>query len=159
MIAAIFTLLCVFFFPRTEAATLVFKGTPVSRISATGDESNRSLLSSGQKHEFTLLITKKDGKYIWESRDQRELILVESGTFTHFISPGTGWIKIGHSSKLIEVLNTAKAAGISEEGLAQLLGNNHLSKWMLEHKYFYFEFITRGMFVGVYWGFADDLDP
>ena len=30
---------------------------------------------------------------------------------------------------------------------------------MLDHEFFYFEVITQGMFVGVYYGFADTLDP
>jgi alkaline phosphatase len=145
-------------FTHLQARTLVFKGTPVSRVSLTAEQANREDLTSGQQHEFALLITKKDGKYIWESRESKEMIKIDAGTFTHFISPATGWVKIGHTSQFLEVLKMAKASGIGEEGVKMLIGQNHLSDWMLEHKYFYFEVITQGMFVGIYYGFADELD-
>jgi len=145
-------------YSHLQARTLVFKGTPVARASLTADQAERQELSSGQQHEFQLLITAKDGKYIWESRESKELIKVDSGTFTHFIAPTTGWIKIGHTSQFLKVLKMAKDSGVGEEGLKMLIGKSHLSDWMLKHEFFYFEVITQGMFVGIYWGFADELD-
>ena len=141
------------------AKQLVIKGTPVVRVTSSPDESHRQVLSSGQQNEFQLLITKDNDEYVWESRDQHQLVTTESGIFSYFVAPTTGWIKVGSTGKFTEVLKMASAAGIDEDGLMQLVSQNFLTDWMLEHKYFYFEFITMGMFTGVYWGYADEFDP
>ena len=74
----------------SEAKQLVFKGTPLVNVALDSDTATRNVLKNGKKHEFALLITKENGKYLWESREQRELVKVDSGAFTHFISPGVG---------------------------------------------------------------------
>jgi phage antirepressor YoqD-like protein len=56
---------------------------------------------------------------------------------------------IGHTAQFLEVLKLAEASGIGEEGLKVLIGQNHLSGWMLDHKYIYFEVITQGMSIGI----------
>jgi len=156
-------LLCLLSLALSEnisAKQLVIKGTPVVNIASNGDQTNRTELTEGQDHQFTLLITKDDsGRYLWESREGKELIRTDQGVFTHFLSPGSGWIKIGKTSELLSILEKAKAAGIGEDGLLQLLSNNQLSDWMFEHEFFYFEMITQGMFVGLYYGYADEFDP
>jgi hypothetical protein len=143
----------------SSAKQLVLKGTPVVRLSATPDESNREVLSSGQQREFQLLITKDDDGYIWESREGTQLSAKTGGIYTYFTNPVNGYMKIGSMKELSAAVDAMQAAGATEEIVKGVLAQNHLSGWMLDHEYFYCEVITQGMFVGTYWGYADEFSP
>ncbi|MCG3769479.1 MAG: hypothetical protein JW384_00601 [Nitrosomonadaceae bacterium] len=144
------------------AKQLVLKGTPVVRVMLSpGGEVKKEELSAGQRNEFMLLITKDGENYTWESREQKPLVVMESGAYTHFVSPSYGWIKVGDGSKLKETIEAARATGakIDDQMVAQVLAEQFVAPWMLKHEYFYFEVITQGMLVGVYWGYADEFSP
>ena len=36
---------------------------------------------------------------------------------------------------------------------------NHIPEWAAKYKYVYYEVVTEGMLVGVYYGVADEFDP
>ena len=40
-----------------------------------------------------LVAVKKDGKYYWQSRENKEMRKMESGAFIHFIAPSSGYVK------------------------------------------------------------------
>jgi len=78
-----------------EAQEDSFTGTPLLRVDADPNETKRTELSdaAGQKYECRVL--RKGRKYVWASRDNRELIRANAGDWTYYISPeGTGYVKV-----------------------------------------------------------------
>ena len=74
--------------------TVVFEGYPLSRVSSDADMTEREELNPAQIKEFRVLIVKRDDKYFWASRENKELIYVTSGAAHWFIAPSSGYIKI-----------------------------------------------------------------
>lgn len=74
--------------------TVVFEGYPVSRVSSNAEMTEREELNAAQMKEFRVLIVKRDDKYFWVSRENKELIYVTSGAAHWFIAPTSGYIKI-----------------------------------------------------------------
>ena len=73
----------------------VFVGNPRVRFDADGKTTSPHELSGEGAEKYACRITKSGRKYIWASRENRELIRSEAGDFTYFISPeGTGYVKI-----------------------------------------------------------------
>ena len=58
---------------------VVLKGYPFARVVSTPDTCYREVLDIGQRNEFMLLVSKDGEKYVWETRAERELVLVPSG--------------------------------------------------------------------------------
>jgi hypothetical protein len=58
---------------------VVLNAIPQSKIISSADATERTQLNESQQNKFRLLITKKNGKYYWASRKNRELIRKISG--------------------------------------------------------------------------------
>lgn len=77
------------------ATTLVVNGLPIVKVMSDIEGTEFMNLSEDESFEYRLMITKKDGKYIWASRENKELLLNQSGLFFYFFNPtGAGYIKI-----------------------------------------------------------------
>lgn len=77
------------------AETVVFSALPSSRVSSTDTSTKREMLTADKQKEYRLVITKRDGKYYWASRENRELYYTLSGVFHIFIDlRGGGYVKI-----------------------------------------------------------------
>jgi len=74
--------------------TIVFSGYPASRVESGFDSTAQETLTAEQSTEYRVLIVKRDGKYYWASRENKELLHFQSGLAHWFISPSSGYIKI-----------------------------------------------------------------
>ncbi len=73
----------------------VFVGNPRMRFDADGKATTPHEMSGEGAQKYACRIVKSGRKYIWASRDNRELIRSEAGDYTYFISPeGAGYVKI-----------------------------------------------------------------
>ncbi len=112
---------------------IVFSGYPASKIESGFDNTAQSNLTEEQAIEYRVLIIKRDGKYYWASRDNKELVHFQSGIAHWFISPTNGYIKI---------IDPTLVAG----------GQDPAQFVYMEHVTLILETIT-------YWGAGDELAP
>lgn len=83
--------------------TVVLNTAPSSRVSSSDANTKREALSPAQQQEFRLVIKKRDGKYFWASRENRELLYTMSGAFHIFMDPrGGGYVKVFDKNLLAE---------------------------------------------------------
>lgn len=74
---------------------VVLNGTPAIRCSSSIQETGNESLSPEDRVKNRVTITKKDGKYFWTTRENRELLHRVSGGFHYFIEPGgAGYVKV-----------------------------------------------------------------
>jgi hypothetical protein len=73
---------------------LVFSGTPTVKVESASHASNRVELTPQEQAEYRVLITARNGKYYWASRENKELFHFRSGAFDWFVAPGSGYIKV-----------------------------------------------------------------
>jgi hypothetical protein len=115
---------------------VVLNAVPDSKVISSSDGTERITLSQSQRNEFRLLITQKNGKYFWSTRENKELILQMSGAVHIFIEPGgAGYIEVFDTTYLPKS--------------AQPEGKRYLYK---EHLRNFHTNIT-------YWGQADEFNP
>jgi hypothetical protein len=81
-----------------EAQTVAeFEGTPKMGINEFGVFRAPTDLTPEEQATHKVLITKKDDKYYWTSRENRELRKFESGAFvTYWTLDGSGYVRIGN---------------------------------------------------------------
>jgi len=152
---------------RAEARKeVVIIGKPLVRVVSTPEGSHREILTESQQHEFQLLITKDDtdNSYVWESREKGKLIGFQSGAYTHFAGEGIGWIKVGDVKLIKAMADEAASAGLLttmsvDEFKKALLDKNYIPDSVSDSDYVYFEVVTQGMLVGVYWGVTEEFSP
>ncbi len=78
-----------------EAAEIVFTGIPALKISEGGVDRVVENIKEDKALEFKCVITKKGDKYFWTSRDNVELIRIQSGAFLTFVATsGAGYVRI-----------------------------------------------------------------
>jgi hypothetical protein len=111
---------------------VVFIGYPDSRIISGTDKQIRTVLSNAERTEYRVVITKRDGKYYWTSREDKELIHFESGVFHWFIAPTSGYIKLVESL-LVDKTDTPR--------------------------YVYVEHLTLRLDTYTYWGSGESFNP
>jgi hypothetical protein len=81
--------------PALEAQDDGFTGTPLVRVDADGDEVKRTELSDAAGEKFACRITRKGRRYVWASRNDRELTRTVAGDWTYYVSPeGSGYVKV-----------------------------------------------------------------
>ena len=111
--------------------TIVLNGVPTIRSDDTIEKCIRKKLSEREQFEARVIIVKKNGKYIWKTRQDRILEYNKSGVFHSFIDKrGGGCIKV----------------------LSVPVGPNK-NKWL------YLETMTHTLDVYNYWGISDIFDP
>jgi len=77
----------------------IFNGTPSKKIEVYAQESKVFLLSPEEQEEYKVIISKRNGRYYWSSRDNVELELHNSGAYqTYTAKTGAGYIRISNAS-------------------------------------------------------------
>jgi hypothetical protein len=107
---------------------IVLNATPVSRVTSSIESTAREELTISQGNEYRLLITKDGNDYVWSTRENTNLFLVQSGAFSIFVSKsGNGYIEIFDTSYLPEQAGTPSVRFIYKEHIRNSLGN--LTYW------------------------------
>jgi len=79
----------------TEAEKVIFSGVPVLKISEGGISRVVEDIKEDRALEFKCTITKIGDKYFWTSRDNVELVTIQSGAFLTFVSTtGSGYVRV-----------------------------------------------------------------
>lgn len=120
---------------------VVLNGLPLFRATCTAGDCKTERLTESQRNEFRVLITRADGEYSWDTRENRALIHRVSGIFHELIAPGgAGYLKVLDQRNLPDPLKllTEEFAG------AKVL--------YYEHIHSFFTTIT-------YWGSAEEFNP
>lgn len=78
-----------------SASTVVINGLPAKKVMSDIDGTESVILSEKERLSYRLLITKKGKKYVWASRENKELIFSQNGAFYDFVEPnGRGYIRV-----------------------------------------------------------------
>jgi len=113
----------------------VLDAEPAVRIDSNEDATTRRVLPAVERAKNRVVIIKRGGKYLWASREGRELIHHTSGPFHYFVDPsGAGYVKVFDSYYL--------PAGNREKG----------------PRYRLMEHVTAMMGSITYWGWTDTFD-
>ena len=81
---------------------LVVNGLPMVKAMSDIEGIESENLSKDEQFKYKLLITKQGNKYIWASRDNRELLLRQNGVFYDFIEAGgAGYIRVSISERTV----------------------------------------------------------
>ena len=95
----------VFVLASPGLAQTVLSARPTVKVESDAASTQRFQLSDAEQEEFRVVITTRDGRYYWISREGRELIHHASGAFHYFIDPtGGGYIKVFDTSLVPEFL-------------------------------------------------------
>lgn len=136
LIAAIVVLLLALSLPSSVLAqdeeTLVFRGWPLIKVESSFHKTLRSETTETQSAQYHVLIVKRGGKYYWASRENLELLYVQSGAYHWFFAPSSGYVKIQDSA---------------------LVTDDESSP------YTYMENLTVGLLSITYWGAAESFEP
>ena len=100
--------------------SIVFVGTPASRVIASDEDAKRETLEGKEAVDMQLVIVKRDGKYYWRSREDRELLHFAAGAMHFFIAP-SGYIKIMDTSSIAALLDEKPPRYMYFEIVSQLL--------------------------------------
>lgn len=74
---------------------VIFEGHPVIKISEAGNDRVVEKLKEQDSQQYVCRITEVNGKYYWLTREDVELIPIESGAYvTFFAVNGAGYVKI-----------------------------------------------------------------
>ena len=115
-------------------AQVVLNAAPTVRVVSGDAATERTVLSEGEQEEFRVVITTRNGRYFWASREGAELVHSTSGAFHWFWDPGGGG-----SVKILDQ-ELLQPAALRDPELPRFLYMEHLTLWL--------DTIT-------YWGSAD----
>jgi len=91
-----------------SAADVVIDARPTIRLNATDEQARRSVASTKERDENRLTIVSRDGRYFWQTRENREMMRRASGAFVYFISDdGAGYVKVLDTRLLPEAVRPA----------------------------------------------------
>ncbi len=77
-----------------EEARVVFEGTPTYRTITSPETTERVRLDPKYALRKRLIITQRNGKYYWASRENGLLVRTESGSYiTYIAADGTGYVR------------------------------------------------------------------
>ena len=79
-----------------SASVVVINGLPAVKVMSDIDGTEKVQLTADKALEYRLLITKKDEKYYWASRENVEMIKIEgTGAFITFLAVnGSGYARV-----------------------------------------------------------------
>ena len=90
-----FTVLMSFAQSNGQSASSVVNGSPIKKVMSDIEGTESVTVSEKELPSYRLLITKKDKKYIWASRENKDLIFSKNGAFYDFVEPnGRGYIRV-----------------------------------------------------------------
>ena len=101
LVTALFFILI---FPIVSSAetNLVINGLPTKKVMSDIEGTELVNLTEDESNSYRLLITKRGNKYVWTSREDRELIFSHSGEFYNFVEPnGAGYIRMAKAENKI----------------------------------------------------------
>ena len=113
--------------------TIVFSGYPMSKVESSSESTEQLSMTEKQLTEYRVLIVKRNGKYYWASRENKEMLYFQSGIAHWFIAPTSGYVKIIDPSLL--------PGGEEANG------------------YIYMEHLTLLVATITYWGTGEQLSP
>ena len=123
----------VFVLASPGLAQTVLSARPTVKVESNAASTQRFQLSDAEQEEFRVVITIRDGRYYWISREGRELIHHASLAFHYFIDPtGGGYIKVFDTSLVPEFLRDPGP------------------------RFQYFEVLSLWLGTITYWGATDD---
>lgn len=78
-------------------ATTVFRGTPRVKISEGGNARTPEPVAPNRAPDLAVVISQIGDRYYWASRENVELVPIESGAFVTFVATnGAGYIRVIH---------------------------------------------------------------
>ena len=78
-----------------SASTVVVNGLPMKKVMSDIEGTEAVAMPEKERFSYKLLITKKDRKYVWASRENKDLIFSQNGAFYDFVEPtGRGYIRV-----------------------------------------------------------------
>jgi len=101
--------------------SIVFVGIPTSLAVASEEGAERVTLEGKDAADKQVVIVKRDGKYYWRSRQDKELIHFAAGAMHFFIAPTSGYIKIMDTSSIAALLDEKPPRYMYFENMSQLL--------------------------------------
>ncbi len=90
-------LLIILLFPISSYAefSFILDGLPVMKVMSDIGGTESANLTEDESYSYRLLLIKKGNKYVWKSREDKELIFSHSGVFYNFVEPnGAGYIRV-----------------------------------------------------------------
>jgi hypothetical protein len=85
--------------PLVHGQDTGFAGTPLVRVDSDEKETKRTELSDTAGEKYQCRIVRKGRKYLWASRNNRELTRSDAGDWTYYVSPeGSGYVKVFHGA-------------------------------------------------------------
>ena len=124
----------VFVLASPGLAQTVLSARPTVKVVSEAASTERFQLSDAEQEAVRVVITIRDGRYYWISREGRELIHHRSGAFHYFIDPtGSGYVKVLDTAFLPEFLRDPGP------------------------RFQYFEVLSLWLGTTTYWGATDDL--
>lgn len=74
---------------------VVLDGLPNSTVTSSSLSSSRVVVTGQDREDTRVTIVERDGKYIWKTRGNREVVLFANGSEYSFIDPrGGGYVKV-----------------------------------------------------------------
>ena len=114
------------------AAQVVLSATPTVKVDSSEASTARQVLSEDEQEEFRVVISTRNSRYFWISREGRELFHSVSGINHWFLDPrGGGYVKVVDTGLLPEALRDPGP------------------------RFHYIEHLTLSLGTITYWGSAD----
>jgi len=84
-----------FISPTAYAGTFVFEGYPSKKIEITEQTSASFDLTKSEASEYKVVIEKEGEKYYWRSRNNLQLVPMQSGAYVTYLAVnGEGYVRI-----------------------------------------------------------------
>ncbi len=94
---------------------IVINALPSSVVYSSAKSTKREELKQPKQNEFSLLIIKKNGRYYWASRENKELFYTRSGVVHIFVEKGgAGYITIYDENLISGKKNNKKSLEYKE---------------------------------------------
>lgn len=101
--------------------SVVFVGIPTSLAVASEEGAERATLEGAEAADKQVVIVKRDGKYYWRSREDKELVYFTAGAMHFFVAPTSGYIKIMDTSSIAALLDEKPPRYMYFENMSQFL--------------------------------------
>ena len=133
-----------------DAEQAYLHGIPFAKATLTAESAKLVGLSEKERLSSILSIgITPSQEYVWSSREGKPLVRIDGGAYMHFIAPTSGWIKIVRMEDLLMPGSLSKATQELQMGI------HFIPKEKRNANYIYFEVLTQGLMLMVYYGTAD----
>jgi len=126
-------LLCLTLAPPV-GAQLVLDASPTIKVESGEARTTRFVLSKKEQMEYRVTLVRREGRYYWASRENRELVHSAAGAFHYFIAPGgAGYVKVLDTRLLPESMRSSGPRFQYMEHLSIMLGT--ITYWGTSDKF------------------------